>query len=133
MQILRIDSSARAQMLDVTARVREAVRAGGLEDGLCVLYVPHTTAGVCVNECADPDVARDVLAALGRLVPENGDYRHEEGNADAHVKSVLAGSSAQVLVENGGLCLGRWQGIFFCEFDGPRSGRELWVKLLRGA
>jgi len=131
MRILRIETRSRAELVDVTARVREAVRASGVEDGLCVLYVPHTTAGICVNECADPDVARDILAALGRLVPDSGDYRHEEGNADAHVKAALVGSSLQLLVEKGMPKLGRWQGIFFCEFDGPRGGRELWLRVLQ--
>lgn len=107
-------------LVDITNRVARAVEG---EDGVWLVYVPHTTAGVTINEGADPDVARDILMAWERLVPEDLPYRHAEGNAPAHVLSCLAGSSVLVAVEDGQLKLGTWQAIFFCEFDGPRSRR----------
>lgn len=99
-------------------------------DGTCLLYVPHTTAGVLINEGDDPAVARDIETAFERMVPRDSGYQHAEGNADAHIKTVLVGSSASVWIENGRLALGRWQAIFFAEFDGPRA-RELRVKIVR--
>lgn len=115
--------------MDVTAHVQKAVLAAKVSSGICYLYVPHTSAAVTINECADPDVARDVEGALDRLVPATGPYRHSEGNSDSHVKAALVGTSQVALVENGKLALGRWQGIFFCEFDGPRE-RKLFVKIV---
>lgn len=109
----------------MTARVQDAVRASGIRDGLCYLYVPHTTAAVTINEAADPSVARDVQVLLGKLAPSHGDYTHAEGNSDAHAKSVLVGASKVVPVSEGRLMLGTWQGIFFCEFDGPRRRRMI--------
>jgi secondary thiamine-phosphate synthase enzyme len=132
METVRIDTGSRSELVDVTARVREAVRESGVREGLCVVYVPHTTAGVCINESADPDVARDVEDVLERLVPPGAGYRHAEGNADSHAKAILVGSSVQLVVEDGEPRLGRWQGIFFCEFDGPRRGRQIWVRVLAG-
>lgn len=126
---LSIQSGRREEWVDVTARVEDAVRAGGVREGLCYLYVPHTTAAVTINEAADPSVARDVLALLRKLVPLQGDYTHAEGNSDAHAKSVLVGASKVVPVSEGRLMLGTWQGVFFCEFDGPRRRRML-VKLV---
>lgn len=120
---LSIRTGRREEMVDVTAEVQDALRTGGVKNGLCLLYVPHTTAAVTINEAADPSVARDVLTVLERLVPLRGDYTHAEGNADAHAKSVLVGASALVPVSEGRLMLGTWQGIFFCEFDGPRRRR----------
>ncbi len=117
-----VSTGSRNQMLDITARVREAVRGAGIEDGLCQVYIPHTTAGVTVNEAADPDVAADILEHLEKLVPRGG-YRHREGNADAHIKASLVGFSATLPVVGGDLFLGTWQGIFLCEFDGPRRRR----------
>lgn len=116
-----VRTSSRLQMLDVTREVQKLVAATGVTEGICTVYVPHTTAGVTINEGADPDVAADILDTLERVVPTREAYRHVEGNAAAHVKASLMGSSAQVLVENGRLGLGTWQAIFFCEFDGPRS------------
>lgn len=107
-------------LLDVTAQVSRAVEASGLRDGLCVIFVPHTTAGVTINENADPDVARDLLVQLARMVPRSAGYRHAEGNSDAHVKASLMGSSATVPVAGGRLALGTWQAIYLAEFDGPR-------------
>lgn len=124
-QILEITTRAREEMLDVTGLVEECVRKSGVEDGVCYLFVPHTTAAVTINENADPDVPRDILATLARLIPRGGNYSHREGNADAHVKASLLGHSASVPVRQGRLDLGTWQGIFFCEFDGPRRRRML--------
>ena len=119
---LTVRSQSRDQMIDITAEVAGAVRESGVADGLATVYVPHTTAGVTINENADPSVVHDVLAALDAAVPwRQGFYRHGEGNSAAHVKSSLVGCSAQVLVRGGRLVLGTWQGIYFCEFDGPRS------------
>jgi secondary thiamine-phosphate synthase enzyme len=131
MQTLRVKTDRRTQLVDVTAQVQQAVSACGVGSGLCYLYVPHTTAAIAINECADPDVARDVEGAMDRLIPTTGPYRHSEGNSDSHVKAVLVGTSQIVLVEGGKLVLGRWQGIFFCEFDGPRD-RRLQVKIVSG-
>ena len=111
---------------DAVGPVQAAVEALGLRDGSITVFVPHTTAGVTINEQADPDVAADLGAALARLVPEQDAYRHGEGNSDAHIKASLMGAAVPVLVRDGRLQLGTWQGIFFCEFDGPRA-REIWV------
>ncbi len=105
------------------------VQDSGVHTGVCHLYVPHTTAGIIVNEGADPDVARDIEAALDRLVPKSAAYQHAEGNSDSHIKSALVGSSATVFIAGGRLELGRWQGVFFCEFDGPRE-RTLRIKIV---
>ena len=129
LQKLRLHTTTRNVMLDVTPEVQKAVERSGVSGGLACVFTPHTTAAVTVNEHADPDVARDMLAALGKLVPQEGDYRHCEENSDSHIKSALVGCSQTVIIEDGRLLLGRWQGIFFCEFDGPRE-RELWVKIL---
>jgi secondary thiamine-phosphate synthase enzyme len=126
---LKVNTDRRTQLLEVTAQVREAVEKSGVSSGVCYVFVPHTTAAVMINECADPDVATDLEGAFDRLIPFEGPYRHAEGNSDSHVKSVLVGASQTVLVENGRLQLGRWQGIFFCEFDGPRE-RHLQVKVV---
>jgi secondary thiamine-phosphate synthase enzyme len=129
MLTLHVKTDRRTQLLDVTAEVQQAVTASGVAHGVCYLYVPHTTAAITINECADPDVARDVEGALDRLIPNTGSYRHAEGNSDSHVKAVLVGSTQTALVEGGKLLLGRWQGVFFCEFDGPRN-RRLQVKVV---
>jgi len=128
-QTLHVKTDGRTQLVDVTAQVQKAVASSGVATGICYLYVPHTTAATTINECADPDVARDVEGALDRLVPMAGPYRHSEGNSDSHVKSVLVGASQIIHVEGGKLVLGRWQGVFFCEFDGPRE-RKLNVQVL---
>lgn len=128
MQTLIVKTDRRTQLLDVTAQVQKAVSVAKVSNGICYLYVPHTTAGIAINECADPDVAHDIEGALDRLIPKTGPYRHSEGNSDSHIKSVLVGGSQIVFVEDGRLALGRWQGIFFCEFDGPRE-RKLHVNV----
>ena len=127
-QTLNIRTSRRTELCNVTREIEKLVRASGCKNGVCHLYVPHTTAGVMINEGYDPDVARDIEVALDRLVPHKGDYRHSEGNSDSHIKVGLIGSSESVWIEDGHLALGRWQVIFFAEFDGPRT-RELRVKI----
>ena len=114
--------------IGITGQVRKIVAAGKVQNGLCQIFVPHTTAGVTINENADPDVVADMLAALNRMVPDLP-YRHGEGNSPAHVKSSLVGCSLTVPIADGRLCLGTWQGIYFCEFDGPRT-RNVWVQLV---
>jgi secondary thiamine-phosphate synthase enzyme len=125
-QRIAVPTERREQFVDVTDAVMAAVGDLGLRDGAVLLHVPHTTAAVTVNEGFDPDVASDVLATLGRLVPRDAGYAHVEGNSDSHVKSILVGSSQLLPVSGGALVLGRWQRVFFCEFDGPRE-RELLV------
>jgi len=129
METLPVRSSHRSEWIDITARVQSIVTGNGIGNGFCVLFVPHTTAAITINEGADPSVARDILDVLSRLVPRGGSYRHLEGNADAHVKSTLVGSSIIVPIVDGNLTLGTWQSVFFCEFDGPRS-RQVQVHLL---
>ena len=118
---LTVPTRSRTELVDITARVQELVRDQGILDGAAMVFVPHTTAGVTINEAADPDVARDIIMTLNTLIPETLDYRHAEGNSPAHVKSSLMGSSILVEIAEGRLVLGTWQGIFFCEFDGPRT------------
>lgn len=126
---LTVRTERRTQLLDVTAAVAKLVQDAAVHSGVCYLYVPHTTAGIIINENADPDVAADIEAALARMVPENAGYRHAEGNSDSHIKAALVGASATIFISEGQLELGRWQGIFFCEFDGPRT-RRLRVKIV---
>jgi len=130
METLLVKTERRTQLVDVTERVQRAVAQSGVSSGVCHIYVPDTTAAVLINEHADPDVARDVEATLDRLVPRTGAYRHSEGNSDSHVKAALVGTSQVAFIEGGKLALGRWQGIFFCEFDGPRE-RRVCVKVVR--
>jgi secondary thiamine-phosphate synthase enzyme len=129
MDVLHVKTQRRTQFLDVTDLVRRAVEKSNVENGVCYVYVPHTTAGVTINEHFDPDVATDLEDVFDRLVPKSGPYRHSEGNSDSHAKATLVGSSQAIFIEEGKLALGRWQGIFLCEFDGPRE-RTIWVKVL---
>jgi secondary thiamine-phosphate synthase enzyme len=129
MEVLRVKTGRRTQLVDVTEEVKRVVAASGVVSGVCYLYVPHTTAGVIINEHFDPDVATDLEGVFERLVPRSGPYRHAEGNSDSHAKAVLTGASQMIFVEGAKLMLGQWQGVFFCEFDGPRE-RKLWVKIL---
>jgi secondary thiamine-phosphate synthase enzyme len=128
-QSISVKTSRRTQLVEITKDVQRVVSALGIRAGTCFVYVPHTTAGVVINEHADPDVASDAEGALDRLVPMAGPYRHAEGNSDSHVKTVLSGITQFVFVEEGKLLLGRWQGIFLAEFDGPRE-RKVFVKVL---
>ncbi len=132
METITVRTARQDELADVTAQVRSAVARSGVDSGVCVVYVPHTTAGVTVNECADPDVASDILGTLARLIPRHGPYRHAEGNAAAHVKASLVGSSVHIPIERGELALGTWQGVFLCEFDGPRT-RHICVQVLEHA
>lgn len=126
---LSISTGSKTQFIDVTEKVQAVVQEAGLTEGICYVFVPHTTAGITLNETWDPSVQRDVLHVLDdHVVPRKADYRHAEGNSPAHVKASLMGSSVLVFVENGRLQFGRWQGLYLCEFDGPRT-RSVWVKL----
>ena len=128
MRAINFRTSRHSEMVDITALVEEEVRAEDITDGICVVFVPHTTAGITINENADPSVQSDIQSVLARLIPAGSGYSHLEGNADSHIKASLMGSSILVIVEGGRLQLGTWQGIFFCEFDGPRN-RKVWISL----
>jgi secondary thiamine-phosphate synthase enzyme len=128
-ETLLLKTSRRTEWLNITAEVNRCVAASGVLAGTCHLYVPHTTAGITINEGDDPDVAGDMEAAFDRMVPQAARYKHYEGNSDSHIKASLVGSSQSVWIENGRLRLGRWQAIFLCEFDGPRN-REVLVKII---
>jgi len=128
--ILSVKTRSKTEFVDVTAQIQEAVHASGVERGLCLVYVPHTTGAVTINESADPSVKEDILMILNRLVPWQAEYRHLEGNSPAHVKATLVGASETIPIEGCRLALGTWQGVFFCEFDGPRT-RKLRVDILR--
>jgi secondary thiamine-phosphate synthase enzyme len=129
MKTIELQTRHKEEFIDIAAEIQEAVRASKIECGICLVYVPHTTAGLTINEHADPDVATDILMALKRLVPDSLSWNHSEGNAPAHVKASLVGSSVLIIVEGGRLALGTWQGVFFCEFDGPRR-RGVYLKML---
>jgi secondary thiamine-phosphate synthase enzyme len=122
-----VATTCREEFIQITSQVDAIVRTSGMTEGLCLVFCPHTTAGLTVNECADPDVATDLQSALAGWVPESGGWRHVEGNSAAHVKASLVGASVAIPVENGKLKLGTWQGILLCEFDGPRI-RDVWVQ-----
>ena len=126
---VRVKTRKRTQFVDVTDELRRAVAGAGVASGICYVYVPHTTAGVTINEHFDPDVATDLEGVFERMMPREGPYRHAEGNSDSHAKAVLTGTSQMIFVEEGKLRLGQWQGVFFCEFDGPRD-RTMWVKVV---
>lgn len=120
---INVRSKSRIEFIDITGMVQDVVKEAGVKNGVCYLYVPHTTAGITINEGADPSVQRDIQNTLNRIAPHDMNYLHREGNADAHIKSTLVGSSVNVILEEGRLLLGTWQSIFFCEFDGPRHRR----------
>lgn len=127
--ILSVKTSSRTELIDITSKIAKLVKDSGVTEGLCMLYVPHTTGAVTINESADPSVRSDILMVLNQIIPWKADYKHMEGNSPAHVKSTLVGASELVAVENGALVLGTWQGIFFCEFDGPRT-RKVHVRII---
>ena len=131
MEKINLRTTKRVDLLDITSDIQNMVLKSRVIDGICFIFCPHTTAGLTINENADPSVRRDIINALNQLVPENAGYSHSEGNADSHIKSSLLGSSLAVFVEHGQLTFGTWQGIYFCESDGPRS-REVWVKVIQG-
>ena len=126
-----VKSNTRNQLINITSKVTEAVKESSVKSGLVTVFVPHTTAGIIINEHADPSVAKDIENVLSKLIPENNGYMHFEGNSDSHIKSALTGSSVNIIIEKGELVLGTWQGIFFCEFDGPRT-RKVYVKIIKG-
>jgi secondary thiamine-phosphate synthase enzyme len=119
----------RQNMHDITAQIKSAVNESGVQSGLCVVFVPHTTAGVTINENADPDVVRDFLLGMDKAYPDRGEFRHSEGNSSAHLKASAVGVSETIIIEGGKLLLGQWQGVYFCEFDGPRN-RTFYVKVM---
>lgn len=127
MNAITVQTKARTHFIDITDEVQTFARERKVDDGLITVFIPHTTAGITINENADPDVTTDLESVLDDLVPWSNGYLHREGNTAAHAKASLMGSSAQVLVEKGCLCLGTWQSIYFCEFDGPRT-RQIWLK-----
>jgi secondary thiamine-phosphate synthase enzyme len=129
--LLTVKTRSRIEMVDITAEVGRMVAQSGVRAGLCTLYVPHTTAGITINESADPSVRADILMVLNEVVPWKAAYRHVEGNSPAHVKATLVGASQTVAIENNELVLGTWQGVFFCEFDGPRE-RKVHLRILEG-
>ena len=129
MKTITVKTHSQTEMLDITSEIQSFLKAENFTDGMCMLYAPHTTAGITINESADPSVRRDILMVLNQMVPWKADYRHMEGNSPAHVKTSLMGSSELIAVENGRMVLGTWQGIFYCEFDGPRT-RKLHIKLI---
>lgn len=129
MRKISIKTDRRNQMLDITSIVQKSVSESGVKNGICYILVPHTTAAVTINESADADVANDILETLSKLIPYKDSYRHVEGNSDAHIKASLIGDTAMLIIEDGRLVLGTWQGIFFCEFDGPRN-RNLIIKIV---
>ncbi|MBW1659165.1 MAG: YjbQ family protein [Deltaproteobacteria bacterium] len=129
MEKISVTTGKRIQLIDITDKIRDIVHKNGWKDGAVLLFIPHTTAGITINEGADPDVRRDIEETLAQLIPYRGNYRHAEGNSDAHIKTTLTGNSSFVILENGNLKLGTWQSIFFCEYDGPRN-RNLWIQHL---
>jgi secondary thiamine-phosphate synthase enzyme len=129
MNKIEINTSKRTEFIDITHQVRKIVKDPKVKDGLCVVFCPHTTAALTINENADPSVQKDIIEHLEKLVPANKNYSHSEGNSDAHIKSAILGSSLNVIIEDGNLALGTWQGIYFCEFDGPRN-RNVYVKVI---
>src|SRR4030066_1109247 len=128
MQSFQVRTSTQTELIDITRSVQEAVKKIGVEDGICIIFIPHTTAAITINENACPSVVQDILMELNKIVPFKDQYRHMEGNSPAHIKASLVGGSQTVLIESGKLVLGTWQGIFFCEFDGPRN-RKVQVKV----
>ncbi|MDD5195473.1 MAG: secondary thiamine-phosphate synthase enzyme YjbQ [Candidatus Omnitrophica bacterium] len=129
MNIIEIKTSKRNEFIDITLQVQGAVKDSKVKEGLCVIFCPHTTAALTINENADPSVQKDILEYMEKLVPVHKNYSHSEGNSDAHIKSSLVGCSVNVIIENSTLVLGTWQGIYFCEFDGPRQ-RKVYVKII---
>ena len=130
MEKFHLSTAQTCEMVNITTQVRDIVAKSGVKRGMCLIHAPHTTAGIIVQEGYDPDVVRDILAHLEETVPEAGDYRHAEGNSDSHIKALLTGNSQTLPIEYGKLQLGRWQAIFFGEFDGPRE-RTVWIQIIQ--
>jgi secondary thiamine-phosphate synthase enzyme len=125
---ITVQTRQRKEMIDITTEISKVLRENKINDGICVIFVPHTTCGITINENADPSVRMDMVNTLSSIVPEYGKYRHTEGNSDAHIQSSVVGHSVTLIIENGKIQLGTWQGVFLCEFDGPRT-REIWLKM----
>ncbi len=132
MEILHLHTRLHSEIVDITESVQEIVYKSGVKNGICIVYVPHTTAAVTINENADPSVKSDILSALNKIVPWNWGYTHLEGNAAAHIKAAIIGSDRTIFIKNGRLVLGTWQGVYFCEFDGPRQ-RSVYVKVIQSS
>ncbi|MEF8823161.1 MAG: secondary thiamine-phosphate synthase enzyme YjbQ [Desulfohalobiaceae bacterium] len=132
MEVLKVSSRSRQELVEITPKLRQTLGEKGWRQGMLTVFCPHTTAGITINEAADPSVVQDITRTLAKLVPEGANYHHMEGNSDAHIKSSLVGCSEQILVERGDLVLGTWQGVFFAEFDGPRS-RKVFVGFVPGS
>ncbi|MFH0872589.1 MAG: secondary thiamine-phosphate synthase enzyme YjbQ [bacterium] len=130
MKRIQVRTSKATEMVDITEKVERAISEEEIAEGVCYLFVPHTTAGITINEGADPSVRQDILKELDQVIPQEDDYRHTEGNAAAHIKASLVGSSVVVFLQGGKLCLGTWQSLYLCEFDGPRR-REVWMRIIR--
>lgn len=128
MEKLSVKTNSRTELIDITAKVQAVVSKGGVKSGVCFVYCPHTTAGLTINENADPSVKKDITDTFNKLIPASRAYAHNEGNSDSHIKAAVFGSALTIFIEGGVLQLGIWQGIYFCEGDGPRS-REVWIKL----
>jgi len=126
---LSVHTNGRTEFIDITHKIQNAVNESKIKSGICQIYVPHTTAGITINENADPSVARDIQMELNKVIPFDDNYHHLEGNAAAHIKASVIGASTSVIIEDGRVCLGTWQGVYFCEFDGPRH-RKVWLKIL---
>ena len=129
MEKFTVRSTDHTSIIDITQQIQFIVTASGIKNGICYVFIPHTTAGISINENADPDVKSDILKEINKVIPFKDSYRHMEGNSAAHIKSSLFGNTETIFLENGRLQLGTWQGIFFCEFDGPRT-RQVWIKLI---
>ncbi|MES0490349.1 MAG: secondary thiamine-phosphate synthase enzyme YjbQ [Leptospirales bacterium] len=127
----KIKTSSREEILDITGEIQNVIRESSIQNGICLVYIPHTTCAVTINENADSDVKRDILYWLKKHIPQNDDFHHAEGNSDAHIKTLMSGQSVQLIIENSKPILGTWQGIYFCEFDGPRN-RNYFVKIING-
>jgi secondary thiamine-phosphate synthase enzyme len=128
--ICTVKTRTRTELIDITSKNQEKVMSAGIDQGLCMLYVPHTTAAITINESADPSVKEDILMIINKIIPWDAAYRHLEGNSPAHIKSTIVGASELIAIDNNRLVLGTWQGIFFCEFDGPRT-RKVQVRIIK--
>ncbi len=125
---INISTKSPEEFIDITSLIEQKLKASRVKEGIITVFVPHTTAAVTINENADPSVVKDIISSLDEIIPPRGNYSHMEGNSHAHIKSSLVGSSRQIIIQNGRLKLGTWQGIYFCEFDGPRN-RQVWVRI----
>jgi len=131
MEKISLKTNSRVELIDITGQIEAALSKAKVKEGICFVFCPHTTAGLTINENADPSVREDIIRSLNKLIPAHAGYAHSEGNSDSHIKSSLFGSSLNIFIESGRLALGHWQGVYFCESDGPRA-REVWVKMIGG-